>query len=43
MVSGQKTVTRAQKRLPNAETVLLPGAGHMLIDQRERVMQFLLR
>ncbi len=43
MVNGPKTVERAKKHLPNAETALLPGVGHMLIDQRERVLKFLLQ
>jgi pimeloyl-ACP methyl ester carboxylesterase len=43
MLNAKDAARRARKRLPNAETVLLPGAGHMLIDQRERALQFLLR
>jgi pimeloyl-ACP methyl ester carboxylesterase len=41
MLNAPKTAARARKQMPTAETVLLPGAGHMLIDQRERVMRFL--
>jgi len=43
MVNGPKTVERAKKRLSNVETVLLTGAGHMLIDQRAQVLRFLLQ
>ncbi len=42
MLNAQKALLRTKRRIPGIQTVLLPGAGHMLIDQRERIMPFLL-
>ncbi|MGE5397083.1 MAG: alpha/beta fold hydrolase [Chitinophagales bacterium] len=36
-----KTVARLSKLVPNVTTILLPEAGHLLINQTERVMSFL--
>lgn len=41
LINSPKTVYRAQKAFPNAHIVLLPDAGHGLIDQKERVIKFL--
>ena len=41
LLDSKKTVERVKALLPQAQIVLLPGAGHGLIDQRERVIAFL--
>ncbi len=41
LIDSKKTVEKAKKALPHAQIVLLPGAGHGLIDQRERIIPFL--
>jgi len=41
LLDSKKTVERAKKELPHAEIILLSGAGHGLINQRERIIPFL--
>jgi len=40
LLDTRRTAMRARKCILNIETVVLPGAGHLLIDQRERVLRF---
>jgi len=42
MLDMRSAAKRAQKHIPNVRIMLLPGAGHVLIDQRERIMPFLM-
>jgi len=42
LINTEKTVKRANKTLPQAVVVTLPNAGHGLIDQRERILPFLM-
>jgi pimeloyl-ACP methyl ester carboxylesterase len=41
LLNSRKTALRAEKLLPNAKIVLLPEAGHGLIDQLQRILPFL--
>ena len=42
MIHSKETIARVKRILPHAQAVLLPGAGHGLIDQKERILGFLL-
>lgn len=41
LLDSKKTAERVKKALPYAQIILLPGAGHGLIDQKERILPFL--
>lgn len=41
LFDSKKTTERVKKALPHAQVILLPGAGHGLIDQKERIIPFL--
>ncbi len=41
LLHSKKTAARMRKVLPHASVVLLPGVGHVLIDQINRIMDFL--
>ncbi len=41
LINSPKTVARAKKAFPHVQIILLPEAGHGLIDQRERIIKFL--
>jgi pimeloyl-ACP methyl ester carboxylesterase len=41
LFDSKTTISRARVSIPQAETVLLTGAGHGLIDQRDRILTFL--
>ena len=42
LINSRITAQRVKNALPNARVILLPDAGHGLIDQRERILPFLL-
>lgn len=42
LIYSNQTIQRATNLLPQVRTVFLPGAGHGLIDQKDRILSFLL-
>lgn len=42
LLDSRRTIQRVRSNLPGAQTVFLPEAGHGLIDQKDRVLTFLL-
>lgn len=41
LLNSEKTIRRLKKLLPNVQSVLLPETGHVIIDQADRVTDFL--
>ncbi|MEN6314459.1 MAG: alpha/beta hydrolase [Clostridiaceae bacterium] len=41
LLDSKKTAERVKKALPQAQIILLSGAGHGLVDQTERIIPFL--
>lgn len=42
LIDSYRTIQRVRSKLPDAQAVFLPEAGHGLIDQKDRVLSFLL-
>lgn len=41
LIDSVRSIARAQQCMPGVKTVLLPEAGHGLLDQRDRILAFL--
>jgi pimeloyl-ACP methyl ester carboxylesterase len=42
LLDSTKSIKRLEKLLPDVQTVLIPGVGHVIVDQAARVIAFLL-
>ena len=42
LMDSAKTINRLERLVPNLRSILLPGTGHVIIDQSAKVIAFLL-